>query len=236
MMLLTDKQVREKLVTRGAQELTDAELLSVLLQKGEAGGSALELSEALLAAYGGDLTAIAQESVIRLRSVVRLGVTRAAFVSAALELGRRCRAAESQVKDTIMTDRDVIEIFQPQLGMLPHEEFWVIYLNASNRILDRVRVSQGGVTGTVVDYKLVVKRAIERLAQGILLVHNHPSGNPLPSGADNEITERVVRAAALFDMTVADHVIITAGECYSFRNHGFFDRIDAERTPILHDR
>ena len=209
MMLLTDKQVREKLVTRGAQELTDAELLSVLLQKGEAGGSALELSEALLGA---------------------------AFVSAALELGRRCRAAESQVKDTIMTDRDVIEIFQPQLGMLPHEEFWVIYLNASNRILDRVRVSQGGVTGTVVDYKLIVKRAIERLAQGILLVHNHPSGNPLPSGADNEITERVVRAAALFDMTVADHVIITAGVCYSFRNHGFFDRIDAERTPILHDR
>ena len=130
----------------------------------------------------------------------------------------------------------MIEIFQPQLGMLPHEEFWVIYLNASNRILDRVRVSQGGVTGTVVDYKLIVKRAIERLAQGILLVHNHPSGNPLPSGADNEITERVVRAAALFDMTVADHVIITAGVCYSFRNHGFFDRIDAERTPILHDR
>ena len=81
------------------------------------------------------------------------------------------------------------------------------------------------MTGTIVDYKLIVKRAVERLAQGILLVHNHPSGNPLPSGADNEITERVVRAAALFDMTVADHVIITAGDCYSFRNHGFFDHL-----------
>lgn len=224
-MPLTDKQVREKLVTRGAQALTDAELLSVLLQKGEAGGSALELSEELLAAYDGDLTAIAQEEVVRLRSVARLGVTRAALVSAALELGRRCRVAESRVKDTIMTDQDVIDIFQPQIGMLPHEEFWVVYLNASNRILDRVRVSQGGVTGTIVDYKLIVKRAVERLAQGILLVHNHPSGNPLPSGADNEITERVVRAAALFDMKVADHVIITAGECYSFRNHGFFDHL-----------
>ena len=177
-MPLTDKQVREKLVTRGAQALTDAELLSVLLQKGEAGGSALELSEELLAAYDGDLTAIAQEEVVRLRSVARLGVTRAALVSAALELGRRCRVAESRVKDTIMTDQDVIDIFQPQLGMLPHEEFWVVYLNASNRILDRVRVSQGGVTGTIVDYKLIVKRAVERLAQGILLVHNHPSGNP----------------------------------------------------------
>lgn len=224
-MPLTDKQVREKLVTRGAQALTDAELLSVLLQKGEAGGSALELSEELLAAYDEDLTAIAQEEVVRLRSVARLGVTRAALVSAALELGRRCRVAESRVKDTIMTDQDVIDIFQPQIGMLPHEEFWVVYLNASNRILDRVRVSQGGVTGTIVDYKLIVKRAVERLAQGILLVHNHPSGNPLPSAADNEITERVVRAAALFDMKVADHVIITAGECYSFRNHGFFDHL-----------
>ena len=224
-MPLTDKQVREKLVTRGAQALTDAELLSVLLQKGEAGGSALELSEELLAAYDGDLTAIALEEVVRLRSVARLGVTRAALVSAALELGRRCRVAESRVKDTIMTDQDVIDIFQPQIGMLPHEEFWVVYLNASNRILDRVRVSQGGVTGTIVDYKLIVKRAVERLAQGILLVHNHPSGNPLPSGADNEITERVVRAAALFDMTVADHVIITTGDCYSFRNHGFFDHL-----------
>lgn len=171
------------------------------------------------------MTAIAQEEVVRLRSVARLGVTRAALVSAALELGRRCRVAESRVRDTIMTDQDVIDIFQPQIGMLPHEEFWVVYLNASNRILDRVRVSQGGVTGTIVDYKLIVKRAVERLAQGILLVHNHPSGNPLPSGADNEITERVVRAAALFDMTVADHVIITAGDCYSFRNHGFFDHL-----------
>ena len=224
-MPLTDKQVREKLVTRCAQALTDAELLSVLLQKGEAGGSALELSEELLAAYDGDLTAIAQEEVVRLRSVARLGVTRAALVSAALELGRRCRVAESRVKDTIMTDQDVIDIFQPQLGMLPHEEFWVVYLNASNRILDRVRVSQGGVTGTIVDYKLIVKRAVERLAQGILLVHNHPSGNPLPSDADTLITEKLVRAASLFEITVADHVIITSGECYSFRSHGFFDRL-----------
>ncbi len=108
---------------------------------------------------------------------------------------------------------------------MPHEEFWVLYLNASNKILDRVRISQGGVTGTVVDYKLIVKRAVERLAQGILLVHNHPSGNPLPSDADTLITEKLVRAASLFEITVADHVIITSGECYSFRSHGFFDRL-----------
>lgn len=129
------------------------------------------------------------------------------------------------MRDQIMSDRDVIELFQPELAILPHEEFWVLYLNASNKILDRVRISQGGVTGTVVDYKLIVKRAVERLAQGILLVHNHPSGNPLPSDADTLITEKLVRAASLFEITVADHVIITSGECYSFRSHGFFDRL-----------
>ena len=214
--MLTDKQVRGKLVNQGVRSLSDAELLSILLQKGEAGGSALELAERLLEAYDHNLMRIALDGPGKLRSVAQLGIARAALVSAALEIGRR---------DQIMSDRDVIELFQPELAILPHEEFWVLYLNASNKILDRVRISQGGVTGTVVDYKLIVKRAVERLAQGILLVHNHPSGNPLPSDADTLITEKLVRAASLFEITVADHVIITSGECYSFRSHGFFDRL-----------
>ena len=172
-----------------------------------------------------NLMRIALDGPGKLRSVAQLGIARAALVSAALEIGRRGRAAENSMRDQIMSDRDVIELFQPELAILPHEEFWVLYLNASNKILDRVRISQGGVTGTVVDYKLIVKRAVERLAQGILLVHNHPSGNPLPSDADTLITEKLVRAASLFEITVADHVIITSGECYSFRSHGFFDRL-----------
>ena len=117
------------------------------------------------------------------------------------------------------------EVFRPELEQLDHEECWAVYLSSSNRIIERQRISQGGVTGTVVDYKLIVKRAVERLAQGILLVHNHPSGNPSPSDADTLITEKLVRAASLFEITVADHVIITSGECYSFRSHGFFDRL-----------
>ena len=211
--MLTDKQVRGKLVNQGVRSLSDAELLSILLQKGEAGGSALELAERLLEAYDHNLMRIALDGPGKLRSVAQL------------EIGRRGRAAENSMRDQIMSDRDVIELFQPELAILPHEEFWVLYLNASNKILDRVRISQGGVTGTVVDYKLIVKRAVERLAQGILLVHNHPSGNPLPSDADTLITEKLVRAASLFEITVADHVIITSGECYSFRSHGFFDRL-----------
>ncbi len=223
--MLTDRQIREKLMNQGVQSLSDAELLSILLQRGEAGLSALELAERLLENYDHHLMRIELDGPGKLRSVAQLGVTRAAMVCVALELGRRCRAAESGLRDQIMSDRDVIELFQPELAMLQHEEFWALYLNASNKILDRVRISQGGVTGTVVDYKLIVKRAIERLAQGILLVHNHPSGNPLPSEADRQITERLVHAAALFEITVADHVIITAGECYSFREHGFFDSL-----------
>ena len=163
--MLTDKQVRGKLVNQGVRSLSDAELLSILLQKGEAGGSALELAERLLEAYDHNLMRIALDGPGKLRSVAQLGIARAALVSAALEIGRRGRAAENSMRDQIMSDRDVIELFQPELAILPHEEFWVLYLNASNKILDRVRISQGGVTGTVVDYKLIVKRAVERLAQ-----------------------------------------------------------------------
>ena len=163
--MLTDKQVRGKLVNQGVRSLSDAELLSILLQKGEAGGSALELAERLLEAYDHNLMRIALDGPGKLRSVAQLGIARAALVSAALEIGRRGRAAENSMRDQIMSDRDVIELFQPELAILPHEEFWVLYLNASNKILDRVRISQGGVTGTVVDYKLIVKRAVERRAQ-----------------------------------------------------------------------
>ena len=160
--MLTDKQVRGKLVNQGVRSLSDAELLSILLQKGEAGGSALELAERLLEAYDHNLMRIALDGPGKLRSVAQLGIARAALVSAALEIGRRGRAAENSMRDQIMSDRDVIELFQPELAILPHEEFWVLYLNASNKILDRVRISQGGVTGTVVDFKLctITLRAI----------------------------------------------------------------------------
>ena len=222
---LSDKQVREKLIARGASALTDTELLSILLHGSGPGGPATELAGRLLDRFEGSLARMGRCSLAELRSAESLGIARAAVLSAALELGRRLRAEQSRSLDQVQTDRDVIEMFRPLIAELPYEEFWALYLNSSNRVLDRVRISQGGVTGTVVDYKLIVKRAVERLAQGILLVHNHPSGNPLPSDADTLITEKLVRAASLFEITVADHVIITSGECYSFRSHGFFDRL-----------
>lgn len=145
-------------------------------------------------------------------------------VAAALELGRRLRIEEGQQIDSVRTDQDIVAMFQPQLGALPYEEFWAVYLNASNRVIDRMRVSQGGVSATVVDHRLIVKRAVEKLANALVLVHNHPSGNELPSDEDKALTGRVDLAASLFDITLLDHVIVTAGPCYSFRSHGFFDK------------
>ena len=220
---LTDKQVREKLVIHGAAALTDAELLSILLRDGRNGSTALEQATLLLKRFRGSLSRMARCELGILRATENLGISRAASISAALELGRRMRTEESLTIDAVHTDADVIAIFRPLLAELPHEEFWALYLNASNRILDRIRISQGGVSATVVDHRLIVKRAVEKLAHAIILVHNHPSGNEQPSEEDRLVTEKLVSAASLFDIELLDHLIVTGGSWYSFRNQGFFD-------------
>ncbi len=222
---LTDAQVREKLLHQGTASLSDAELLSVLLGKGEGSLSALELAERVLEKTG-SLLQLSLLNPKQLRMIEHLGIGRAVHIATALELGRRFRAQETQNKETIESDRDVIDLFQAQLAPLSYEEFWVVYLNTSNKILDKVRVSQGGVSGTIVDIRLIIKRALERLASAILLVHNHPSGNALPSEQDRQITLQLTHSSQLFDIQVVDHVIITAGNCHSFRQEGFFDRPD----------
>ena len=226
---LTDVQVRKKLLHQGAAFLNDAELLSILLGKGEGNVTAVELAERLLKKVDGNFMALGQFTLQQLRMTENLGIGRAAQVAAALELGRRFRVQATQTREIIETDSDVIEIFQPQLAGLTHEEFWALYLNSSNKIQEKVRISQGGVSGTVVDVRLVVKRALERLSSAIVLVHNHPSGNPTPSEQDQQITRQLYQAAALFDIRVIDHIIITAGTCHSFRRHGFFDVLDSDR-------
>ena len=219
------KQLLDKLTSRGSASLDDTELLTLLLGEGGEQAAARRLAERLLEYYDGALARLGRDPLPRLRMVEGMGQRRAARIAAAAELGRRILQAQAAETTTLVTSDDVIRLFRPELEQLDHEECWAVYLSSSNRIIERQRISQGGVTGTVVDYKLIVKRAVERLAQGILLVHNHPSGNPSPSDADTLITEKLVRAASLFEITVADHVIITSGECYSFRSHGFFDRL-----------
>ena len=201
------------MLARGAEALSDCELLALLT------GDDLT-AEALLSASGGSLVRLAAEDMARLRMVGGLGLRRAQLLAAAVELGRRVAASRAQEADSITTSDDVVRLFRPQLERLTHEECWAVYLTASNRILERQRVSQGGVQSTVVDHRLVVKRALELLATQLILIHNHPSGTAEPSAQDKVLTERVARAAALFDIRLLDHIIISREGDFSFRRAG----------------
>ena len=208
------QNIRNKMTSRGVEALDDRELLS-LLHEDE------QLAEVLLSTYGGSLSRLTSEPEARLRMVGGLGLKRARMLLLATEFGRRVAAAGAAESDFIATSDDVVRIFRPQLERLSHEECWAVYLTASNRVIERQRVSQGGVTGTVVDHRLIVKRALELLATQLILVHNHPSGTPEASAQDRALTERIARAAALFDIRLLDHVIIArGGDYFSFREGG----------------
>ena len=203
----------DKLTLRGAAALTDAELLTLLL--GDAG-----LAERLLAHYDGSLERIATAELPRLRMVGGLGLQRARLLQAAAELGRRAARAEAEATVVIDTSDDAVRLMRPQLDRLAYEECWAIYLTASNRLIERQRISQGGVTGTVVDHRLVVKRALELLASKMILVHNHPSGAAEPSPQDRRLTEQLAAAAALFDIRLVDHLILSREGDFSFCREG----------------
>ena len=207
------KEIADKMLARGAEALSDCELLALLT------GDDLT-AEALLSASGGSLVRLAAEDMARLRMVGGLGLRRAQLLAAAVELGRRVAASRAQEADSITTSDDVVRLFRPQLERLAHEECWAVYLTASNRILERQRVSQGGVQSTVVDHRLVVKRALELLATQLILIHNHPSGTAEPSAQDKVLTERIAQAAALFDIRLLDHIIISREGDFSFRRAG----------------
>jgi DNA repair protein RadC len=204
--------IHEKISLRGIEALTDTELLSVLLEDSV-------LAEELLRECG-SLSNIATMPASRLRMVAGLGNRRAEQIQSAVEIGRRVASANRAIEDTISSSDDVVSAMRPLLKELKHEECWAIYLTNSNRIIERCRISQGGVQATVVDQRLIVKRALELLSTRIILVHNHPSGSATPSGADFEITKRIKEATSLFDIQLLDHIIISASESYSFKSSG----------------
>lgn len=215
-----DRFVREKLVNQGVGTLSDAELISIVIREGAGMFSAVELAQKLLDSADGSLARLARTDLKTLRRAEGMGVKKAAMLSAALELGRRLNRDEAGTPDVIRTNDDVVAIFSPQIADLPHEEFWVLYLSSANTVIDKAKVSQGGVSGTVVDHRLIVKRAVELLASSVILVHNHPSGVARPSPDDTALTARIADAASLFDINVLDHLILTSGECFSFRQAG----------------
>lgn len=211
--------LRERIAARGLGSLSDSELLAVVMGEDTATATTTD-AEHLLEEYGGQLTAVCSDEIARLRMTAGLGLRRAERIAAAAELGRRVSAQQGEQVQTIESSDDIRRIFAPRLEGLQHEECWAIYLTASNRIVDSRRVSQGGVSGTVVDHRLVVKRALELLVPQIIVVHNHPSGSAQPSGEDDRVTERLKEAAALFDIRLLDHIIIARGSHFSYAAQG----------------
>lgn len=213
------RNVIDKLMSRGAVSLTDEELVAVIIAESMSDERAVELARELLAGSGGDVMSLVEQDAARLRMVGGLGRMRALRLKAVAECGRRVAVSRATNFDNIGSDSDVVRIMEPQLGGLQHEECWALYLASSGRVLERMRISQGGVQATVVDCRLIIKRALELLAVQIVLVHNHPSGSAEPSEQDRVLTERVAEAARLFEIRLLDHVIIARGSHFSFRGH-----------------
>jgi DNA repair protein RadC len=212
---------REKLISKGLASLSDAELLAILIGSGSAKESAVDLAKKILKDCNNNLNELGKKSVVDLkRSYHGIGDAKAITIVAALELGRRRKQQEAYERPKITSSSDVFNIMQPILGDLPHEEFWVMLLNRSNKVITKFRVSQGGVSGTVIDVRLILKPAIENLASSIILCHNHPSGNIYPSDADENITQKVSGAAEVMDIKVLDHLIIAAEKYLSFADEG----------------
>ncbi len=209
----------DRLQLRGAASLGDAELLAFLMEEGAEGS--LERAEQLLASCGGSLSALGVADLARLRMTAGVGLKRAAKVAVAAELGRRMALADADREVVQITGSgDVERLFRPRMADLKHEECWALFLTTSNRVIEQERISQGGVQGTVVDQRLLIKRALELLATQLILVHNHPSGATRPSEADKQLTQRVKEAAALFDIALIDHVILSRDDAFSFRAQG----------------
>ena len=211
------KNLTDKIFSRGAEVLSDEELLALLVAEGLSDDSAVELGRGLYEECGGSLLGVAEQDIARLRMMSGLGKLRAMRLKAASEVGKRVAQARATSQSVIASDSDVVRLMEPQLSSLQHEECWALYLASSGRVLERMRISQGGVQATVVDCKMVIRRALELLAVQIVLVHNHPSGSPEPSQQDRSLTERVAQAAELFEIRLLDHVIIARGAHFSFR-------------------
>lgn len=211
-----DDQPREKLLYKGKATLSDAELVAILIGSGNREESAVALCKRILASTDNNLSELGKLSIKNLMEFKGIGEAKAITIIAALELGRRRRGEEALEKKKITSSASVFELMQPVIGELQHEEFWIIYLNNSNKVIHKNQLSKGGITGTLVDVRLVLKRALEVGSTGIILAHNHPSGTLIPSEADKQITQKLKVAAQSLDIKVLDHLIITEKAYFSF--------------------
>lgn len=217
-----DDKPREKLMLKGKSVLSDAELIAILIGSGSRNESAVDLSKRILASVDHNLNALGKLSIAQLMNFKGIGEAKAISIIAAMELGRRRRNEDVIELTKITSSKTVFDLMQPIIGELPHEEFWVLFLNNSNKILFKAQLSKGGMTGTMVDVRIVFKLALEQNATSIILIHNHPSGKLQASDADIQITKKIKGAGLQLDIPVLDHIIITETGYYSFVDEGIF--------------
>ena len=215
-----DDRPREKFLLKGKSTLSDSELLAILIGSGSRNESAVQLCQRILASTNNNLNALGKLSAQQLMQFKGIGEAKAITIAAALELGRRRREEEVQELSIITSSKAVFDLMQPIIGELPHEEFWVLYLNNSNKVIYKSQISKGGITGTVVDIRLVFKTALEHHATSVVLTHNHPSGKLMASDADKQITKKLQEAGKHLDILVLDHIIVTEINYFSFADEG----------------
>lgn len=218
-----EERPRERLIAKGSSALGNAELLAILLRTGSGNKNVLEMSHELLAAAG-SLTELSAMSIDKMQAIGGIGKNKAATITAAFELGRRFAAEGSRSHCRAITNASqIFSIMFPVLKGIDHEECWILYLNRANHILYKEKVSIGGLSSTTIDTNSILRKAIEKKADGIILVHNHPSGNPQPGKADVVETERLKKAAETFSISMLDHVIISDSGYYSFADQMIYD-------------
>lgn len=217
-----DDRPREKFLLKGKSSLSDSELLAILIGSGSRNESAVQLCQRILASANNNLNQLGKLSIAQLTEFKGIGEAKAIAIAAALEIGRRRRSEDAEELKKISSSKAVFEIMQPIIGELPHEEFWILYLNNSNKVIHKAQLSKGGITGTVVDSRIVFKTAFEQNATSIILTHNHPSGKLAASQADIEITKRLKLAGEQLEILILDHIIITESGYYSFQDNGIF--------------
>ena len=215
-----DDRPREKMISKGKAALSDSELLAILLRTGLEGLSAVDLARAIMDSVDNDLIKLSDLTLKELKDIKGIGEAKAITLMAALELGKRRRAAEANLPTEVRDSKDTFERFLPYIDDMKQEHFLVMYLNQSNHVLKIECISNGGTTHVIADPKIIFKNALNLNATCLVLGHNHPSGNPRPSEDDRQLTKKLVSAGKLLDIKVIDHIIIGNERYYSFRDHG----------------
>lgn len=219
-LLSVEDRPRNKMLSRGMAAITDSELISILLSSGSTPEVSFDLAKQILNSVGFNLHELAKKSVSDLSQFTGMGSAKASILVACMELGRRRNQAEVLDNGQIKGSKDAANYIRPLIGDLSYEEFHVIFLNRQNKILCSKKLSQGGMTGTVIDVRLVLISALEKRATSLIFCHNHPSGNLEPSDADKKITRQLKDAAALMEIPVIDHLIVTQSGFFSFADEG----------------